>query len=204
MQGTSLKTVVRDSNKNILFGSLLALYIFGMIYGSLLIKSDVNSVWSELEFITNEYRAMQIEQSVITTFCNSFFSSFILVLLPYLFGYSSIGQLGTIVIPFFNGLGLGCALGYLYLNFGLKGVGYSALIVIPHSVVALFALMIACRESIKLSNLFFQSFLPKQEKTVNINIIKLYNIKFIVLLGILLCAALINVATVMLFSKMFR
>lgn len=203
MQRTSVKTSVLN-NKNTIFIILLFFYILGMIYGSLLIKSDVDLVWSKLEFITNEYRAMQTEQAVISTFCNSFFASFIFLFLPYLFGYSSIGQFGTLLVPFFNGLGLGCALGYLYLNYGLKGVGYSALIVIPHSVIALFALIIACRESIKLSNLFFQSFLPKQEKTINLSAIKLYNIKFVILCAILLFAAFINVLTVMLFSRMFH
>lgn len=200
MQRTSIKNL---ANKNIIFICLLFLFILGMFYGTLLIKSDNDSVWSQLEIITNEYRAIQIRQSLITTFINSFLSSLIFLIIPYLFGYSSIGQIGTFFISFFYGLGLGCALGYLYMNYGVKGILYSAVIVIPHSVITLFALLIGCRESIKLSNLIFLSFFSGNDRAVNLTTIKLYNVKFFILCLMIVIASVINVLTVMLFSKLF-
>lgn len=200
MQRTSIKNL---ANKNIIFICLLFLFILGMFYGTLLIKSDNDSVWSQLEIITNEYRAIQMKQSLITTFINSFLSSLIFLIIPYIFGYSSIGQIGTFFIPFFYGLGLGCALGYLYMNYGVKGILYSAVIVIPHSVITLFALLIGCRESTKLSSLIFLGFFSSNAKSVNSTTIKLYNIKFFILCLMIVIASVINVLTVMLFSKLF-
>lgn len=202
MQRTSFdKSILK--NRSILLYALMILFSFGMIYGALLVKYDSSDVIEGVSIITNGYKSIQAEQPIFKTFINTFCASMLLVIVPYLCGYSAIGQIGALLLPFFHGLGLGCTLGYLYQNYGFKGIGYSMLIVIPHSVIALFAMLVACRESVKLSNLFFQSFIPC-DKAINLNTIKLYNVKFLVLSAFVFGSAVIHALTVLLFSGLFR
>ena len=205
MQGTSCEIKgAKMSNKNYVFIVLIVLFVIGMVYGTLIVKSKSYILLEKLTIITNDYVSIHANQPLINTFANTFFSIAIFILVPYLLGYSSIGQLPTLLIPLFKGLGLGSAMGQLYASYGLKGIGYSALIIIPQTVISLFAIIVACRESIKLSNLLFYTFASKQGKDINLNTIKLYNIKFLILCVIALVASIVSALSVFLFSGMFN
>lgn len=201
------RTSILKSNfnhKNLVFYVLFFAFFIGMSYGALLAHSNESGLFEQISGITQEYQLSQSTQPLGITFWNSFLSVFLFLLVPYFFGYSALGQMVTIGIPLFKGLGLGCALGSLYLQYGIKGVTYSALLIVPYTVIALFGILIACRESIRLSNLFFFGMLSKSENRVDIHAIRLYNIKFLILCGIGLLSSLINVITTLLFSKMFQ
>lgn len=203
MRRTSIRNN-RTGNRNYIFIAIMILFIVGMVYGTLLIKSQPVNLLKQLNIITKEYASSQRKESILSLMVNSFCSSFVFLLLPYLFGYSPIGQAGTLLVPLFKGLGLGATLGHLYLTFGLKGIGYSALIIVPQTVIALFAIMIACRESIKLSNLFFINILPDREKMVTTQTIKMYNIKYGILMFFILISAIVDAVFVVLFSGLFQ
>lgn len=192
------------NKKNYIFIAIVLLFIVGMVYGTLLIKSQPVNLLKQLNIITKEYASSHRTESVLVLMVNSFFSSMLFLVIPYLLGYSAIGQVGTLFVPLFKGLGLGATLGHLYLTYGLKGIGYSALIIVPQTAIALFAIIIACRESIKLSNLFFVSILPDREKVVTSNTVKMYNIKFIILLIFIVVSAIVDATFVALFSGMFQ
>ncbi len=205
MQGTSyFKEDGVIVKKNYIFVALIVLFIIGMVYGTLLVKSKSYNIIEMLSIITSEYVSVNATQAIISTFINSFLSVFIFILVPYLLGYSAIGQLATMLIPLFKGLGLGSAMAQLYTSYGLKGIGYSALIIIPQTVISLFAIIIACRESIKLSNLFLLTFASKQGRDINLSTIKLYNIKFLILCLIALVSSLVSAVSILLFSGLFN
>ncbi|WMJ23127.1 stage II sporulation protein M [Paludicola sp. MB14-C6] len=189
---------------NYIFLAIILLFIVGMIYGTLLIKSQSGSLLKQLNIITKEYVGSHRTQSIISLMINSFLSSALFLVIPYLLGYSAIGQAGTLFVPLFKGLGLGATLGNLYLTYGLKGIGYSALIIVPQTAIALFAIIIGCRESIKLSNMFFISILPDREKMVTSSTVKMYNIKFLILLSFIVLSALVDATFVALFSGIFQ
>lgn len=184
--------------KNGLLILLMILFMMGMIYGSLMVKSQFFSPLS-LSDIQENY--IKNSDTFLGILFSSFFSNYLFVLIPYLLGYSSISQIITVFIPLFNGLGLGLSMGFLYSNLGLGGIGYSLLIIVPQTAVSLFAIFIACRESIKLSNLFLKG--VKNSDSINFDIIKLYNIKFVVLTIITAISALIHSISIQCFSGLF-
>lgn len=190
---------------NYLIYGLFLMFIIGMIYGALLSKTQSAEFLESLNLITREYASAHEKQTLLKTLSSSFLSCSIFVVTPYLLGYSAIGQVASFFVPMFKGLGIGLTMGHLYLSYGLKGVSYSALIIVPQTVVGLFAILIGCREAIRLSSMFLGvCSSSKQGKPFSSETIRLYNIKFSVLLAIALFSAVVDVITVLLFSRMFN
>lgn len=182
---------------------LIVMFVFGMLYGVLLIGGN-SELFQTFSLFTGEYTRQQQEQTLLQNFLSSFSSSILFIVIPYLLGYSAIGQPAVLLVPFFKGLGLGAFMGNLYTSQGLQGVGYSVLIIVPYTLVALFAIMIACRESLRLSNLFFASFASRRGTGVSMGAVKLYNIKFLILCVIVLISAILNTVSVLLFARLFH
>lgn len=202
MRGTSITK--EDVKANYGLFLLVGMFVIGMIYGVLLTKSSSETLSNTIGVITAEYTAKLTQQTIFQSFMSSFLSTIVFVLLPYLFGYSAVGQPLIVLIPWFKGLGLGFFMANLYVTQGVSGVLFCALVVLPSTLIALFCILIASREGLKLSNLFFQSFIGKQHIVVCPTTIKLYNLKLLVLLCISLIAAAVNVVAVLLFSRMFQ
>lgn len=200
MQRTSsvVVSVSRMKGKTI-FLVLIGAFILGLLYGVLVLQQNA-AMLESLRLLTGE---LSKGQSLLEHFFSACTSALFFLFLPYLLGYSAIGQPVAVFLPFFKGLGLGAFLGSLYASHGLAGMGYAALIVIPAALVLLFALLIACRESIKLSNLIFFNFFGKSATALNIEILRLYHIKFLILFGLALCSAVISAICMWLFSRLF-
>ncbi|MFZ2539081.1 MAG: stage II sporulation protein M [Oscillospiraceae bacterium] len=202
MQGTSIKKEDYRASYSLIL--LAGMFIIGMIYGVLLIKSNSDTLANTILIITNEYTIKLQQQTILQSFMSSFASTFIFILLPYLLGYSAIAQPLIILVPWFKGLGLGFFMANLYTSYGFSGIGFCALVIMPSTLVALFCIVIASREALKLSNLFFQSFASKRNLAVCFTTIKLYNLKLLVLSVISVTASIVNVVCVLLFSRLFH
>ena len=189
MQVRSFRTaeILRPRGRLSFFLIVLS-FAAGMIYGVLLISRG-GALSDTLGRLAGGYVLAQREQSLLESFRQCLQTAFLFLLIPYLLGYSAIGQPGALVLPFFKGLGLGAFLGNLYRAFGWEALGYSALVLVPSAVLELLALFIGCRESIRLSCLFFSGFCPMRrgeslEKPcgpVTGGVIRLYNMKFLIL-----------------------
>ncbi len=69
----------------------------------------------------------------------------------YFCGFFALSQPVILFIPIFRGLGIGACMGYLYAQYGGKGILYSAFVVFPGAVVGMVAMLYACREAWKYS-----------------------------------------------------
>lgn len=185
------------------FYILLALFVLGLMYGSILLKSGNTALLERLATIQNVAVANKVNQSFGITFVHSLFSSGIFVLLAFLLGFSAVTQPATFLIVFVKGLGLGSSIGYFYLNYGLAGVGYSALVIMPGAVISTFALILSARESVALSNLLFFSF-TKEENGCNKSTLKLYLLKHLILGAFVLASSFLDAVMALIFAGIFR
>lgn len=186
---------------NIEFALLIGMFAVGMIYGVLFVRSGLEF---KLSFLTNEYSRLISVSSVWVSFKNTLFSNLAFLLLPYLLGFSAVGQPFVLSLPFFKGLGLGFFTAQMYTSYGIGGIGFCALIILPYSLAVVFCDIIACREAFRLSNLFFCSFAVREHGGVNLAAIKLYHIKMGILALICLGSAVVCMVSVLLFSGLFR
>ena len=188
---------------NLLFPLLFFSFLLGMFYGVLLVARS-ETLFEQFHVFTGEYVGKLRQQSALTCFISSFCAEFFFLFAVYLFGFSAIGQPGSVFLLFFKGLGLGAFMGNFYASHGFRGILFCLIMILPETLIALFALFIACRESIRLSNLFFTGFLPEHEKAVTAETVKLYHVKFLVLTGILFCSALLDSLITVLFARFFE
>lgn len=182
---------------------LCAMFVIGMLYGVLLLKLGSGSLSEAISLITAGYRSKLQSLTVVESFFSAFSSAFAFVLIPYLLGYSAVFQPLILLLPWFKGLGLGFFMANIYLSYGFSGMGFCALFVIPQTVIVIFCMIVACREALKLSNMFFFSFAGKSRECVTLNSVRLYNIKFAVLSGMCLLAAIVDVLCSLIFSGLF-
>lgn len=69
------------------------------------------------------------------------------LVLTIFLGFSLIGCPFLLLVPFFQGVGLGLVSGYFYTTYKLAGVGYCLAVLYPAALAAAAALLFSCRDS---------------------------------------------------------
>lgn len=165
--------------------------IAGLLYGVLMVRADTQFAGQLLSFASGWAGHTQTP-SVLSAFFETFLSLFCFLLLPYLCGFCAIGQIGACFSLFTKALGIGAFLGGLYMQYRWQGVGYCAVAVIPPAVLSVFTLMLACRESIRLSNRMFAAVICGAEGGIGLSAIRLYHIKYLIICLFALGSSLIE------------
>jgi hypothetical protein len=180
----------------------LVLFFIGMMYGAVFLRSGTPAFLEQLGQIHENYLFQRQEQSALMAFLTTLTSSSLFLLGSFVAGFCAIGHPVTICIPFIRGLGVGSYMGYLYLNYGLTGVAYSILLIIPGMVISMLALVLSCRESFRMSNLILWGFVKETGK-INRNVLSLYLKKHLVLFLFLLVSAAVDSILNFIFAGMF-
>lgn len=191
------ETIKRQAFKNLLRIILLMLFIFGMLCGVLILKNDDTS------FNANT-AVVDFESSFLSVLLSGFFKELVFLLITYMCGYGAVFQFVPFALTAYKGLGFGYYLSMVYLSYGVRGILYSAIAIVPPTLILIFVIITSSRESVRLSNLFFQSFSSKNHMKVELQTIKLYNIKFLLLLLFLLAYALLSAVCHLLFSGILK
>ncbi|MDO5559080.1 MAG: hypothetical protein Q4F95_05720 [Oscillospiraceae bacterium] len=132
------------------------------------------------------------QQSVISVFYRSVSWTSMFVILLMLSGFCAISQLISISLLFYRGAALGMAVSYMYGLYGSRAVPAVIIMVLPHALFTSVILLLAVRESVRFSNLSFLYIvrrLPDDEERPEL---KLYMIRFAVLLFLVLISAVID------------
>lgn len=95
---------------------------------------------------------------------SSFLSSSLLVFAAYICGLCAAGQPVLAGIPLFKGAGLGFTVGYLYIEYGMKGLMLSAFCVLPENLIVCVSLILACRAAFRYSWRLLRTILPTESK----------------------------------------
>lgn len=184
---------------------LAAMLLSGLFVGSLLIASSGSSVTSFLETLMKTATTSRATQSFGATFSAAFLSNFYLLLITFLLGFSAISAPVIFLVPLYKGLGLGLSMGYLYMNYGFKGVGYCAFMIVPSAVLSVIAILLGCKESFHFSKIFLHYLFvgPKEAGASALPALRVYAVRFLLLLALVLGAALIESILTLLFGGIF-
>ncbi len=143
----SSKTFV-EMKGNLRLFLLAAGFAAGMLAGAAFLKNAEFAVVSEeLMYIADTYKKLKCEQSFLQNFCYSMLAEGMLLIISVFLGFSSIGSPLVCLLPFIKGVGLGFFCGYLYSEYGLQGLGYSMLLIVPAQSIANLTLIVSCNES---------------------------------------------------------
>ncbi len=183
---------------------LTAFFTAGMAFGAVLVKSSADHEWLEkLLDLLQEYSLLRSTQSLFATICNSMLANMLYLAGAFAAGLCAIGLPLLMLLPFIRGLGLGAVFGYLYSAQSLAGVGYCLLILLPGAILSTATLLIGCREGITMS---FDVFTVMNGKKIldHSHSLRLYCVRFGILLVLLLCASLADALFAKAFSGFFH
>lgn len=129
----------------------------------------------------------------ISVLFSSCFSTVVLLLILFLSGLSACGAPVTALVPLFFGLGTGLTEAYYYSG-GKAGIFTVAILVIPHTVVAVASLVMGCAESLRMSLLISGQLLPSSANCGGLwQDFRLYGLRFLLFIGLAFGAGVLDV-----------
>lgn len=178
----------------------LLVFILGLCIGAVAVRRGMGDTLEKLMSIYENYIDIKKNETLLTSFCNSFFKSTAILILIYSAGLSALGAPIIFFIPLVNGIGLGTVSAYMYSIFSLKGIGYCSLLLYPPKVITTVSMLTACSYSLVMSTKILKT-LTNTDEEINY---RQYNMKYLVLLSISVLSALIDVLLNSLFIKYFN
>ena len=177
-----------------------ALFASGMIIGAGLLRS---TAFNNADFASLFENFVQIraEQKIYQSFINTLSLNLIFVFIINFAATSCVGIPLSVVIPVIKGFGTGIIAGYLFSEFTINGIGYYLLTILPGNIFCNTALILACNDACFLSADILATVLSKKQP--DINIIKNYLKRNLMLILIIISASLIESLSVKAFAYMF-
>ena len=133
----------------------------GIVCGTLASGTVGTDTLKRLDFIFQTNFELRCSQGLISSFVSSFASAAIFLFVIFLLGLSLWGGFLSVALPFFKGYGYGLSAGFLYGAYGLKGIGYNLLVILPgmffSSVIICSASLMSFCSSLKLCSCFFSA-----------------------------------------------
>lgn len=183
---------------------LSSLLLFGMLIGAWSIKLCNNDNYYGVVDIFDNFLNKRVGQPFFISFLYSVLSSLPVLICSYVFGLCIIGSPAAVIIPFVYGFSMGISAGYLYSVYELKGIGFFALIMLPRLFINSITVIFASRETLRYSLKLFKVILPNSKPHQFSESFKLYSIKFIFFLIIIMFASLIDAIMSVAFIDFFK
>ncbi len=179
----------RNQDKSISIFALMGILLAGVLAGTLMYCNIDEQHYQNIAAITGGLLENRMNYSFTEMLVNSFAGSFLLIVLCFILGTGPVFQPVELLIPVYRGLGLGILLADMYCSFGSYGIIISVLLILPNAVVSAFILLIAVRESIRMSN-SVRKVVFKSDSSYSKIDFSLYFTKFIVIITILSLSSL--------------
>jgi len=113
---------------------------------------------------------------------NTFLSVSGILAVVFCTGFFAVGQPVAIMVLAYRGFGIGLSAAYTYMTFGKSGVYLTMLFIVPKIIATSVIIMLAVREAMKLSNIIYSYIFRDSPEDSMGRYIRLYCIKFIVLI----------------------
>ena len=185
--------------KNLIFFSL---FFSGVIIGVLTTKSKDLMLNSLLTEFFNNYIVERTNEGLLGCFFESFLLFSFTPFLTFIFGLSAVGFPIIIATPAIMGALTGMATGFLFFNYSLQGLCYSALIIVPAVSIVVATLIKCCSEAIIMS-MDIITCIGGYQNNLKQNIMKEYCLRFLVLFIPIIISALLNVFSFKIFGNLF-
>lgn len=198
------KNILKIILENKLVSLLVLFLLIGMTTGSICAKFSDDNFIDNLDFLFASNFKIRAEQAMTDTFIASFTSSFVFTAILILMGLSAWGIFFIPFIPFFRGFGLGLIAGFLYSNYGLKGIIFHILVLLPGVFISSIGIIIESKESISLSAKIISQLSPHTILTNKWKNFKIYFMRSGFVFIILAIASFIDMIFNELFAGLFK
>lgn len=143
------------AKKNHVLLILSALFLAGVMLGAFLIRSAGEDTLTMLLRVVNGFIEKRREQTLLQNLFSTTSSSLIFVAAMFVCGFCAVSQPVIILAPLFRGLGFGFSAASLYASHGAHAAGFIVLFIFPDMLISSLAILLCCRESLRLSGNFW-------------------------------------------------
>lgn len=170
-------------NKTFIYSIIF--YFAGLLCGSFIYKKCQNDILNEVLASTNE--------PFIQLFINNMSFYFLLFTISVLLGLCLVGFPFINFIPMFIGFETGMKIAYYYINYNVKGMGYSLIMIAPFVCFYLTIIMYSISLSYDISKNIYNITIKKENCEDEFDY-KIYLKKYLIYAAIIFLVALINTA----------
>ncbi len=160
-------------------------YAVGLLCGSFVYQKCQNEVLNKLLSSSNE--------EFLQLFLNNLSLYMLVFALSVLLGICLVGFPFINIIPLFIGFEAGMKIAFYYINHGIKGAGYSFLMLAPFISLLMTVLTFTASMSYGISKRIYDITVKKSEDTEDFNY-KAYLKKYLIYAGFIVLVSLINAA----------
>ena len=176
----------------------------GVIWGSVIAgKTDLSNENNFVKLLQETLSKSAASKGFASLFFSSFFSSSLVLCAAYILGLCALGFPGHIALALFKGAGIGLSMGYIYVEYGVKGFAICALFILPWALITSLAVMVACREGMRFSFKMLGALLPSGGPGHLWHEFCEYSYKYLFCFGLALIAALVESLSTIAFAMLF-
>lgn len=198
------KNFLNEVKANKIFICFYFFVVFSFSVGVLLSRRSNQNLNDYIAYLFNNYYGATENYGFFTVFFNSFFGWMIYAVLLFVSGVSALGYIFVPVLLFFKIMGYGLISGYLYSGFGLNGISFYLLTIVPGLFICLFCFCFAAKESFAFSRMFFKTIKKESKPTKFHNDFKLFSLRYLIFAAVLIVANLLDAVTGVAFSRFFN
>jgi len=147
--------IAHYTKKNNVLIALGALFIAGMILGAITLRGAGYETVGLLERVVGGFITRRAQSGLYENAISAFGSSMLFVGVVFVSGFCAIAQPVIVLAPFIRGLGFGFSAASLYVRYGASAAGIVGVLMLPGMLVSTVAILICCRQALRLSGTFF-------------------------------------------------
>jgi len=188
-------------NKIIIF--LCLLFVTGMIL-SVTALSNENKLIDNAKSFLNEYILLHSNDKFFKKFITIFIRYIFVLIFYYFLGASMFGVVAIPFLTLWQGIWFGALTSQLYSTYGIYGVAFNAIILIPPTAIFVICCFIAAKHSIDYSLLVAKLTLPQAKPIILFNNFKKYCSTYLIITGVVIVTVLLEIVLNLFFLKFFN
>lgn len=179
-------------------------FILGIVLGSLSLKSASSDTLNALDFLFVTNLENRLSLTAFEVFYASFASDFVFVFAVFLLNFACWGVFVLPLICAFKGFGVGISSAYMFTKFGVTGIGFYILVILPGTVMFLLCFITALKEAFIGSFNLLKAYFPSSRDGLLHRYVKTYLYRNFVILLFVVLAAIIDMIFWVIFANMFN
>lgn len=182
--------IAHYTKHNVALIMLGLLFVFGLCLGTLLVQTTRSDLMDTFSQLLNSHILKRQAGSFNQNLFSGAAASMPLLLTVLLAGFWALAKPVIWAIPFLKGMGTGFLLGSLYSWHGIRATSFIAAFILPNLAISSIVIILACREALKMSGIFFSVLRPNTDPQQYS--IRLYLFKFLILALLCVFSALLE------------
>lgn len=201
IKGIELKQLISLYGLELLF---VIIFIIGVILGSFSCKNVDTDVLEKLDFLFLSNMESRLELTSFDLFCSSFASGFLFILSAFLLSFTAWGMFALPFLCAFRGFGVGLSSAYLFSQYHITGIGFYILVILPGTVLFLFAFIMSLKEAFTQSVYLLKSYFSTTYDAFLLRRTKTYLFRNCMILLFTAFSAFVDMLLFLVFSDMFK